>query len=83
MKVINYQEVMIDLFGKGLGNLLSVSVLFGDVGWFEWNLFVEDVSLLVVVFYEDCVEYNLNWMQVFVQKYGVKFVLYGKMMMVL
>lgn len=53
---------MIDLFGKGLGNLLSVSVLFGDVGWFEWNLFVEDVSLLVVVFYEDCVEYNLNWM---------------------
>ncbi|WP_175890984.1 amino acid deaminase [Burkholderia cepacia] len=78
MKVTNYQEATIDPFGKGLGNLPSASVPLGDAGRLEWNLLAEDVSLPAAVLYEDRIEHNLNWMQAFVQKYGVKFAPHGK-----
>ncbi|WP_321860022.1 amino acid deaminase [Burkholderia cenocepacia] len=78
MKVTNYQEATIDPFGKGLGNLPSASVPLGDAGRLEWNLLAEDVSLPAAVLYEDRVEHNLNWMQAFVQQYGVKFAPHGK-----
>lgn len=78
MKVTNYQEATIDPFGKGLGNVPSASVPLGDAGRLEWNLLAEDVSLPAAVLYEDRVEHNLNWMQAFVQQYGVKFAPHGK-----
>ena len=78
MKVTNYQEATIDPFGKGLGNLPSASVPLGEAGRLEWNLLAEDVSLPAAVLYEDRIEHNLNWMQAFVQKYGVKFAPHGK-----
>ncbi|AXF22335.1 amino acid deaminase [Burkholderia pyrrocinia] len=78
MKVTNYQEATIDPFGKGLGNLPSASVPLGDAGRLEWNLLAEDVSLPAAVLYEDRIEHNLNWMQAFVQQYGVKFAPHGK-----
>ncbi|AOI79638.1 amino acid deaminase [Burkholderia sp. NRF60-BP8] len=78
MKVTNYQEATIDPFGKGLGNLPSASVPLGDAGRLEWNLLAEDVSLPAAVLYADRVEHNLNWMQAFAQKYGVKFAPHGK-----
>ncbi|HEF5875580.1 TPA: amino acid deaminase [Burkholderia cenocepacia] len=78
MKVTNYQEATIDPFGKGLGNLPSASVPLGDAGRLEWNLLAEDVSLPAAVLYADRVEHNLNWMQAFVQQYGVKFAPHGK-----
>ncbi|WP_423758426.1 amino acid deaminase [Burkholderia sp. NLJ2] len=78
MKVTNYQEATIDPFGKGLGNVPSASVPLGDAGRLEWNLLAEDVSLPAAVLYEDRIEHNLNWMQAFVQQYGVKFAPHGK-----
>ncbi|QVN10854.1 amino acid deaminase [Burkholderia sp. LAS2] len=78
MKVTNYQEATIDPFGKGLGNVPSASVPLGDASRLEWNLLAEDVSLPAAVLYEDRVEHNLNWMQAFVQQYGVKFAPHGK-----
>ncbi|CAB3765958.1 amino acid deaminase [Burkholderia sp. MSh2] len=78
MKVTNYQEATIDPFGKGLGNLPSASVPLGEAGRLEWNLLAEDVSLPAAVLYEDRIEHNLNWMQEFVRKYGVKFAPHGK-----
>lgn len=50
----------------------------GEAGRLEWNLLAEDVSLPAAVLYEDRIEHNLNWMQAFVQKYGVKFAPHGK-----
>ncbi|MGS0893525.1 amino acid deaminase [Burkholderia stagnalis] len=78
MKVTNYQEPTIDPSGKGLGNLPSASVPLGDAGRLEWNLLAEDVSLPAAVLYADRIEHNLNWMQSFVQQYGVKFAPHGK-----
>ncbi|WP_175915854.1 MULTISPECIES: amino acid deaminase [unclassified Burkholderia] len=78
MKVTNYQEPTINPLGKGLGNLPSASVPLDDAGRLEWNLLAEDVSLPAAVLYADRIEHNLNWMQAFVQQYGVKFAPHGK-----
>ncbi|MGK8203908.1 amino acid deaminase [Burkholderia cenocepacia] len=78
MKVTNYQEPAIDPLGKGLGNLPSASVPLDDAGRLEWNLLAEDVSLPAAVLYEERIEHNLNWMQAFVQQYGVQFAPHGK-----
>ncbi|KAB0681525.1 amino acid deaminase, partial [Burkholderia territorii] len=78
MKVTNYQEPTINPLGKGLGNLPSASVPLDDAGRLEWNLLAEDVSLPAAVLYADRIEHNLNWMQAFVQQYGVQFAPHGK-----
>ncbi|KAB0635239.1 amino acid deaminase [Burkholderia latens] len=78
MKVTNYQEPTINPLGKGLGNVPSASVPLDDAGRLEWNLLAEDVSLPAAVLYADRIEHNLNWMQAFVQQYGVQFAPHGK-----
>ncbi|WP_323122789.1 amino acid deaminase [Burkholderia alba] len=78
MKVTNYQDVAIDPFSKGLGNVPSSSVPLADAGRLEWNLLDEDVSLPAAVLYADRLEHNLKWMQAFVAEYGVKFAPHGK-----
>lgn len=78
MKVTNYQEPTIDPFGKGLGNLPGASVPLDEAGRLEWNLLAEDISLPAAVLYEERIEHNLNWMQAFVQQYGVQFAPHGK-----
>lgn len=78
MKVTNYQKPTIDPFGKGLGNVPGASVPLDEAGRLEWNLLAEDISLPAAVLYEERIEHNLNWMQAFVQQYGVQFAPHGK-----
>jgi D-serine dehydratase len=78
MKVTNYQSATIDPFGKGLGMVPGVSVHLADAARLDWNLLDEDVSLPAAVLYAERIEHNLNWMQAFVEKYGVKLAPHGK-----
>lgn len=75
---ITYQSATIDPYGKGLGSVPSSSVALAHAGNLEWNLLAEDVSLPAAVLYEDRMTHNLEWMQAFVEEYGVKLAPHGK-----
>jgi D-serine dehydratase len=49
-----------------------------DVSRADWNLLREDLSLPSAVLYEDRLRHNLEWMQRFVNAYGVKLAPHGK-----
>jgi D-serine dehydratase len=66
-----------DTLHKGLGplddsleNMAALSL--------NWNLLREDLSLPTAVLYEDRLKNNLNWMQQFIEAYGVKLAPHGK-----
>ncbi len=78
MKVTNYQGATIDPFGKGLGMVPGTSIQLNDAARLQWNLLEEDVSLPAAVLYANRIEYNLKWMQAFVEECGVKLAPHGK-----
>jgi D-serine dehydratase len=49
-----------------------------DLSRLDWNLLREDLSLPSAVLYEDRLRHNLEWMQRFVNTYGVKLAPHGK-----
>ena len=77
MNDTNYQSGMIDNLNKGLGSLPEAITpqAAGQVGW---RLLDEEISLPAAVLYEDLMQQNLEWMQSFVQQYGVKLAPHGK-----
>jgi D-serine dehydratase len=49
-----------------------------DLSRLDWNLLREDLSLPAAVLYEERLRHNLEWMQRFVNAYGVKLAPHGK-----
>ncbi len=58
--------------------LTSTSMPVGDVGRQQWRLLCEEISLPVAVLLESRIEHNLQWMQTFIDRYGVKLAPHGK-----
>ena len=62
---------------KGVG-FLERAVEREDIAQQGWNLLREDLSLPAAVLYKDRILHNLNWMQQFINRYGVKLAPHGK-----
>jgi D-serine dehydratase len=62
---------------KGLGFFERTSEL-DDIAQLHWNLLREDLSLPSAVLYEEKLRHNLNWMQQFIDTYGVRLAPHGK-----
>jgi D-serine dehydratase len=62
---------------KGLG-FLERTLEHEDIASLGWNLLREDLSLPTAVLYEDKLLHNLNWMQQFIDAYGVRIAPHGK-----
>ncbi|MDM9559798.1 amino acid deaminase [Bordetella petrii] len=67
----------LDADGKGLG-AFPPGCTVAQAPALGWNLLEEDVSLPVAVLYEARVRHNLQWMQRFMEAYGVKLAPHGK-----
>lgn len=62
---------------KGLGEL-PAPCSRQQIGTLGWNILREDVSLPAAVLRSPCIEHNLQWMQQFMQRYGVALAPHGK-----
>jgi D-serine dehydratase len=62
---------------KGLG-FLEREPEHKEVASLGWNLLQEDLSLPSAVLYEDKLLHNLNWMQQFIDAYGIRLAPHGK-----
>jgi D-serine dehydratase len=62
---------------KGLG-FCDSGLEHSDIFGLNWNLLHEDLSLPSAVLYEARLRHNLNWMQRFIDAYGVKLAPHGK-----
>jgi D-serine dehydratase len=62
---------------KGVG-FLEQAVEHEDIAQLGWNLLREDLSLPAAVLYKDRILHNLNWMQQFINRYGVQLAPHGK-----
>jgi D-serine dehydratase len=67
----------IALLNKGVGFLERV-VEHEEIAQLDWNLLREDLSLPAAVLYKDRILHNLNWMQQFINRYGVQLAPHGK-----
>lgn len=67
----------ISTLNKGLG-FLKEAAAADSVASLGWNLLREDLSLPAAVLYEDKLLHNLDWMQQFIDAYGVKLAPHGK-----
>lgn len=54
------------------------SMPIADVGRQQWRLLCEEISLPVAVLLASRIEHNLQWMQTFIDRYGVKLAPHGK-----
>ncbi|MFZ0746166.1 MAG: amino acid deaminase [Terracidiphilus sp.] len=62
---------------KGLG-FMPQTVKRGQIVSLGWNLLKEDISLPSAVLYEDKLSHNLEWMQQFIEAYGLQLAPHGK-----
>jgi D-serine dehydratase len=62
---------------KGLG-FLEQALEPEEISALGWNLLKEDLSLPCAVLYKDKLLHNLNWIQQFIDAYGVKLAPHGK-----
>lgn len=62
---------------KGLGSSPAGCTL-QDVASLDWNILREEVSLPVAVLRQSRIQHNLQWMQDFMQRYGVQLAPHGK-----
>ena len=67
----------IALLNKGVG-FLERAVEHEEIAQLDWNLLREDLSLPAAVLYKDRILHNLNWMQEFINRYGVHLAPHGK-----
>ncbi|HEX3435421.1 MAG TPA: alanine racemase, partial [Pseudacidobacterium sp.] len=68
---------MVPPLNKGLG-FLNEPLALDDITSLGWNLLREDLSLPSAVLYEDKLLHNLDWMQQFINRYGMKLAPHGK-----
>jgi D-serine dehydratase len=68
---------LISPVNKGLG-FLEQALDPGESKSLGWSLLKEDLSLPCAVLYEDKLQHNLNWMQQFIDAYGVQLAPHGK-----
>jgi D-serine dehydratase len=68
---------VISPLNKGLG-FFERGIDSADIASLGWNLLREDLSLPSAVLYEDRLQHNLDWMQQFIDAYGVKLAPHGK-----
>jgi D-serine dehydratase len=62
---------------KGVG-FLERAVEHEEITQLDWNLLREDLSLPAAVLNKDRILHNLNWMQQFINRYGVQLAPHGK-----
>jgi D-serine dehydratase len=62
---------------KGVG-FLERAIEPEEIAQLDWNLLREDLSLPAAVLYKDRILHNLNWMQQFINRYGVQLAPHGK-----
>ncbi|MDE3148775.1 MAG: alanine racemase, partial [Acidobacteriota bacterium] len=62
---------------KGIG-FLEREAEAEEIAALGWNLLKEDLSLPAAVLYKDRLTHNLNWMQQFIDAYGVRLAPHGK-----
>jgi D-serine dehydratase len=72
-----YDPSIIAPMNKGLG-FIEDAVDAESIVRCGWNLLREDLSLPAAVLYEDRLHHNLQWMQKFIDAYGVKLAPHGK-----
>ncbi len=70
-------EELIGTLNKGLGKL-ETPTSAEEIARLGWNLLQEDLSLPVAVLYRDRLQHNVNWMQRFIDAYGVHLAPHGK-----
>jgi len=71
------QRTSIGSLNKGLGSLYRDNEP-GEIARLGWNLLHEDLSLPTAVLYEDRLLHNLDWMQRFIDAYGLRLAPHGK-----
>ena len=72
-----HTSTLIAPLNKGVG-FLEQAVEHEDIAPLGWNLLQEDLSLPAAVLYKDRILHNLNWMQQFINRYGVQLAPHGK-----
>jgi D-serine dehydratase len=72
-----YDPSLIAPMNKGLG-FIGDALDAESIVRCGWNLLREDLSLPAAVLYEDRLHHNLDWMQKFIDTYGVKLAPHGK-----
>src|ERR1700730_1243347 len=72
-----HTSTLIAPLNKGVG-FLEQAVEHEDIAQLGWNLLQEDLSLPAAVLYKDRILHNLNWMQQFINRYGVQLAPHGK-----
>src|ERR1700709_1308548 len=70
-------STVISALNKGLG-FLERSLQPEDIASLDWNLLREDLSLPTAVLYSDRLLHNRDWMQQFIDAYGVQLAPHGK-----
>ncbi|WP_239461241.1 amino acid deaminase [Occallatibacter savannae] len=68
---------LIEPLNKGIG-ALTEDTPASSIAARRWNLLREDLCLPAAVLYQDKMEHNLQWMQRFIDRYGVKLAPHGK-----
>ena len=68
---------LISPLNKGIGHLASLASA-AEIARLGWNLLHEDLSLPAAVLYQDRLQHNLEWMQKFIDAYGLKLAPHGK-----
>lgn len=75
-KVVADQE-LIGTLNKGLGAMQRPATA-EELVHLGWNLLHEDLSLPTAVLYRERLQHNLNWMQHFIDFYGMRLAPHGK-----
>ena len=70
-------QELIGMLNKGLGALVR-PMTAEEVVRLGWNLLQEDLSLPTAVLYRERLQHNLNWMQHFIDAYGMRLAPHGK-----
>ena len=70
------EELVGDL-NKGLGELKSATAP-AEIAQLGWNLLHEDLCLPTAVLYQEKLLHNRDWMQQFIEAYGIKLAPHGK-----
>lgn len=74
---MNFPLNTIHFLNKGLGEIDS-SLAPENIAAKGWNLLHEDISLPAAVLYQEKIAHNLQWMQGFINAYGVNLAPHGK-----
>ncbi len=70
-------NISLNSVNKGVG-LFERTLEEDEIPKLGWSLLQEDLSLPVAVLYQDRLQHNLDWMQRFVEAYGLKLAPHGK-----